>query len=112
MGRTGCLVWVLVLVTVGYFGIEVGTIYARKWRMEDEVRTQAAFATNLTDDAIRRRLLNRVDQLDLPPEARQISIRRTVRPNEIRIVMSYPEVLQLPFYPRIIRFRLDVRQGL
>ena len=112
MGRTGCLLWVLVFVSAGYFGVEIGTIYIRKWRMEDEIKTQVAFAPSLTDETIRRRLLNKVDELQLPPEARQISISRTVRPSEIRIVMSYPEVLQLPFSPRIIRFRLDIRQRL
>ena len=112
IGRTGCLLWVLVFVAAGYFGVEIGTIYIRKWRMEDEIKTQAAFAPSLTDDTIRRRLLNKVDELDLPPEAREITIRRTARPNEIRIVMSYPELVELPFYPRIIRFTLDVRQPL
>ena len=113
MGRTGCLLWVLVFVAVGYFGVDIGTIYIRKWRMEDEIKTQVAFAPSLTDETIRRRLLNKVDELQLTTsEARQISINRTVRPNEIRIVMSYPELLQLPFAPRIIRFRIDIRQRL
>jgi len=112
LGRTGCLFWILVLVAAGYFGADVGAIYVRKWRIEDEVKTQAAFAANLTDETIRRRLLDRVEQLDLPPQARNIFIRRTVRPTEIRIRLSYPEVVELPFLVRDIEFTIDVSQRL
>ena len=71
-----------------------------------------AFAPSLTDDTIRRRLLDRIEDLDLPPQARQIQIRRTARPREIRLYISYPEVIELPFFTRIIVFQLDVRERL
>jgi len=112
MGRTGCLFWILILVAISYFGVEVGTIYLRAWRMEDEMKTQAAFAPSLTDETIRRRLLLKIEELQLPEEARRITIRRTARPREILIATSYDQTLELPFYSRIIRFNLEVRQGL
>lgn len=112
MGRTGCLFWILILVAISYFGVEVGTIYLRAWRMEDEMKTQAAFAPSLTDETIQRRLLLKIEELQLPDEARRITIRRTARPREILIATSYEQTLELPFYSRIIRFNLEVRQGL
>lgn len=112
LGRTGCLIWILIFVAAGYFAVEVGSIYLRKWRLQDEMKTQAAFAANLTDETIRRRLLDKVEQLELPPQARNILIGRTVRPDRIRIRVTYPEIIEFPFLVRVIQFTIDVDQAL
>lgn len=112
MSRTGCLLWILVFVAAGYFAVEIGGIYLRKWQMADEVRTQATFAPSLTDETIERRLLDKVEQLGLPPQARRIAIRRIDQPERIQIRMSYPEVIEFPFFVRIIELTIDIEQSL
>lgn len=112
MGRTGCLFWILLLVAGAYFGVEIGTVYLRYWRLVDEMRTQAQFAPSLTDETIRRRLLRKVEELGLPPEARAFTIRRSIRPREIRIFTSYEETVEFPFYRRTLAFNPEVRERL
>ena len=113
LGRTGCLLWVLGVAAITYFGIEVGTVYLRYWRLLDEMRTQAQFAPSLTDDSIRRRILSTIEELQLPQESgHALTIRRTVRPREIRIFTTYKETLELPFYTRVVTFSPEVRERL
>ncbi len=108
--RTGCLFLVLVVVAVVYFGLPVAGMYIRYYRMENEMQTQARFAPSIDDGTIRRRLLQTIDDLGLPPEARRLSIRRISRPREIIISTSWEETIVLPFYTRVLRFAPEVRE--
>lgn len=112
MGRTGCLLWILLLVAGAYFGVQIGGVYLRYWRLVDEMRTQAQFAPSLTDETIRRRLLRKVEELGLPPEARAFTIRRSTRPREIHIFTTYQEIVEFPFYTRTLTFNPEVRERL
>lgn len=108
--RVGCLFFVLVVVAVVYFGIPIAGMYMRYYRMENEMQTQARFAPSIDDGTIRRRLLQTVDDLGLPLEARRLRILRTSRPREIVISTSWEETIVLPFYTRVQRFALEVRE--
>ena len=109
--RTGCLFFVLVVVALVYFGIPIGGMYFRYYRMENEMQTQARFAVNISDGTIRRRLLQTIDDLGLPLEARgRLRISRTSRPREIVITTSWEETIVLPFYTRVQIFTPEVRE--
>ncbi len=109
--RTGCLFFVLVVVAVVYFGHPVASMYIRYYRMENEMQTQARFAPSIDDGAIRRRLLQTIDDLGLPLEARRrLRISRTSRPREIVISISWEETIVLPYYTRVQRFAPEVRE--
>jgi hypothetical protein len=110
--RAGCLLSILLAVIVAYSGYHAFRVYYRFWRLEDEMRTQARMAPGIDDEAIRRRLLTRVDELGLPEEARQIRIRRSARPREIRIDTSYPDTLVFPFFKYPIQLNPEARQPL
>ena len=56
MGRTGCLLTILVVVAVVYFGFPIAGTYVRYYRFRNEMQTQARFAPSLNDATIRRRL--------------------------------------------------------
>ena len=109
--RTGCLFLVLIVMAVVYFGHPIGSMYIRYYRMENEMQTQARFAPSIDDGAIRRRLLQTIDDLGLPLEARgRLRISRTSRPREIVISISWEETIVLPFYTRVQRFAPEVRE--
>ena len=110
--RVGCLLSILVLVLVGYTAANVGTVYYRYWRLLDTMKQQARMAPGLTDDVILRRILNTVQDLELPDEARRVRIQRLARPREIRITTSYPDTLVFPLNTRPITVRLEARQPL
>ena len=103
----GCLVSLALFVAALYYGINIGEVYVRYYQMLDEMRSQARLAPGLTDAVIHRRLLDKADELGLPPEADKITIRRTPQPARIVIESEYSETLQLPlitptchFHPR------------
>lgn len=97
---------------VAYVAVEAGRVYVPYLRLVDAMRTQAQFAPSISDETIRRRLVRTIDELELPPAARRISIRRTARPREITIRTSYEQTVTLPFYSRTITFRPRVTRPL
>ena len=108
--RIGCLFSILMMVAVTYFGLPIAGMYVRYYRMENEMQTQARFAPSIDDGTIRRRLLQTIDNLRLPAQARQLRIRRIARPREIIISTSWEESIVLPFYTRVHRFAPVVRE--
>jgi hypothetical protein len=110
--RWGCLVSLALLGLCIYYGIPIGRSFIQYFRMKDEMQVQANFAVNISDDAIRRRLWAKVEELRLPAEARRISIRRRSRPREVVISTSWLDTLNLPLYRLPFTFKPEVRAGL
>lgn len=110
--RWGCLVTLALVAAAIYYGIPISRTYIQYYRMKDEMKVQANFAVNIDDDAIRRRLRATADELRLPAQAREITIRRRSRPREVVITTSWPDTLNLPLYRLPITFRPEVRAGL
>ena len=110
--KLGCLISLLIVAVVVYYGINIGGVYLQYWRLVDDMRSQANYAPNIDDTTIRRRLLQTIDDLHLPPEARRITIRRTTRPREIVIRTEYQRTLDLPFYEYVVTFKPEARAPL
>ncbi len=88
---TGCLVSLLFLVGALYYGVNIGELFFRYYRLLDEIQTQAALAPSLDDGTIRRRIQAAAQDIGLPPEAQQIRIARRASPREIVIETEYSE---------------------
>jgi hypothetical protein len=99
----GCLVLLALLVGAGYYGVHIGRVYLRFYELQDEMRQQARFATQLTDQAIRQRLLARADSLGIPSPVLRID--RGGRPSRITIEGHYTESVDLPMF----RHTFDLR---
>lgn len=106
MGRLGCLVSLLLLVTIAYFGFNIGEVYLRCYRLKDAMVQEARFAHNRDDNTIRARLAAVADSLGLPDEAGRVTIRRSAA----RIVIStdYSEHVELPLFVREFHFAPQV----
>ena len=100
--KLGCLFSLLLVVTVAYFGVNVGEVYLRYFEFKDALLQEARFAARRSDDDIRTRLVLVADSLGLPPEAGRIQVRRTA--NRIEIGASWSEYVELPLRLREIRF--------
>ncbi|MGD2134658.1 MAG: hypothetical protein PVF27_00790 [Gemmatimonadales bacterium] len=111
--RKGCLFSLLLMAFIAYYGVNLGTHYVDYWKLKDAMVAEASRAAGRTDQVIRRRLVAKIDELELPDDARSsLTIRRSTRPREIRIEASYPIVLELPFYSYVHTFRPRARQPL
>ena len=104
--RLGCLVSLLVISAVAYFGFNIGEVYVRFLRLKDAMVQEARFAHNRSDEAIRLRLVAVADSLGLPEEAGRMIIRR----ESARIIIStnYSEHVELPMFVREFRFAQQV----
>ncbi len=98
----GCLFWLMIVVAVIYFGINVGEIYWRYYEYQDDMKQEVRFAANSTNDKILSRLRARADSLGLPDDARNIALRRTQK--MISIEAEYYERIELPGYARDVLF--------
>jgi hypothetical protein len=105
--RLGCLFTLLLLVTAVYFGVNIGEVYLRYYRLSDAMEQEARFARAHDDDAIKLALKALADSLGLPDETR-FKVRR--RSNRISISTEYTEHVELPLYVRAIHFAPSVER--
>ena len=104
--RLGCLVGVLLGVTIAYFGFNIGEVYLRFYRLKDAMAQEARFAHTRDDNAIRLRLAAVVDSLGLPDEAARVIVNRDA--GQILIRTSYSEHIELPLFVREFHFEPQV----
>jgi hypothetical protein len=93
----GCLVAILLLLAVLYYGIDIGRVYWSYYRLIDEMETSARFAQTQSDEAINRHLIGVAQDLGLPAEAQRFVIHRSEHPPIVSIRTKYTVELVLPF---------------
>ena len=108
----GCLVTILLLAALVYYGSKLGPIWWRSWKLEDRMKTAARFASTQTVEQINRELQDAAIELGLPAEARKFVIRKTETPPSITISTRYRERVDLPLLHRDFTFNPVVTQGL
>jgi len=110
---TGCLFSLLLFVGLLYYGVNIGEVWFRYYRMIDELKGQARLAAGLDDATIRRRLQAAAGEIGLPDEAVQnIAVRRTASPREIRMETKYSETINLPLFHYTFHFNPKAHQPL
>lgn len=108
IGRLGCLVLLLVAAVVVHVGLGFAEAYWRYFRYRDAMAQSARFASERTDDAIRRQLAGVADSLGLPPEAQQVRVRR--EGGLVSIEARYTERVRVPGTEREVHFNPRVEQ--
>jgi hypothetical protein len=109
---TGCLFSLLILVAVLYYGVNIGEVYFRYYRLLDEMQTQAQLAAALDDGTIRRRIQATAQDIGLPDQAQSIRIVRSASPREIVIEAQYSETIHLPLFTHTFTFHPKATQPL
>jgi len=95
----GCLLSLLVLVAVLYYGVNIGEVYFRYYRILDEMQSQARLAAALDNGTIQRRLGAAIQDIGLPDDASSnLEITRSASPREITIETDYSETVNLPLF--------------
>lgn len=109
---TGCLFSLLIFVAVLYYGVNIGEVFFRYYRLLDEMQTQAALAPSLDDGTIRRRIQATASDIGLPDDAQQVKIARRASPREIVIELEYAETVSLPLFNHTFTFHPKATQPL
>jgi hypothetical protein len=105
--RLGCVVLLVLLAVAVYVGLNVGGIYFRYYRFEDEMKQSARFAAQLSDSAIAARISVAADSLGLPRAAKNVSIVRVGK--SIAISGSYSELVDLKVWKHFLHFTPSAR---
>ena len=100
--KLGCLMTLLIVAAVGYFGAGAGEAYWRFFNYQDAMKQEATYRSQQPIPQLRARLRVLADSLGLPSDAGIVSIKRTA--HEIFIEAHYDEVIVLPGYSREIHF--------
>jgi hypothetical protein len=102
---TGCLVSLLILVALLYYGVNIGEVYLHYYRLLDAMQTQARVAAALDNGTIHRRVQDAIEEIGLPDEATaQLTITRTPSPREITIETEYDVSVHLPLFDHTFHF--------
>ena len=110
---TGCLVSLLIFVAVLYYGVNIGEVYFRYYRLLDELQSQSRIAAGLDDGTIRRRIQAAVQEIGIPDSAGNgLIIRRTAQPREFSIETRYSETVHLPLFTHTFSFAPKATQPL
>jgi len=99
----GCLIMLALFLGAAYYGVHIGGVYWRYYQLRDDMRQQARFAAQRTDDAIRTHLLAQADSI--LGQAPDFRIHRGGRPNRITIQTEYAETVELPLFKRTFVLR-------
>lgn len=103
--RLGCLVVLLLLSLVAFFGWEYGELYYRNYVYQDAMQQAVRFAERRDDAAITRLLRAKADSLDLPPDAKKLTVRRAPPRRFLEISAEYTDTVRGPIVRRAVRFR-------
>jgi hypothetical protein len=101
-GNFGCLLTLLLFAGALYYGIPVGEVYLRYYRLLDAMRFQASLARSVDDQTISRNLTATADSL-LGQSPKFRIIRRG--PGRTTIQTEYTERVELPLFKRSITLR-------
>ena len=109
-GRLGCLVQLVVLGAIVYFGAFMGEDALSYYRLRDAMKQEARFAGHRSDTQIRDRLQAFADSVKLPDGAKEIKIVR--EENRIHIWTDYDQEVKLPFnQSRVIHLRPSIEEA-
>ena len=103
--RLGCLVTLLVLSIATLLGLDYAQLYYRNHQYEAAMRQAVYFARRNDDARIVRRLRAKADSLDMPAEAKQLTVTRRPSERHIEISAEYVDTIRGPVIRRAVRFR-------
>jgi hypothetical protein len=94
----GCLLSLLIFVSALYYGVHIGEVYLRYYRLLDAMRFQASIAPSVTDDMIKRRLMATADSL--LGQTPVFQVLRGGNPARITVEAQYRDSVDLPLFKR------------
>jgi hypothetical protein len=104
------LLLLVVLAAAIYYGIEVGGVYWRKYRLDDTLARDLSFAGQIADQTIHQRVLEHIGEMNLPIRARDVRFARTNSPRALRVSVSYTETVNLLFAVKEFPMSVDIQR--
>jgi len=102
-GARGCLISLALFTAALYYGINIGEVYLRYYRVLDAMRFQASIAPSVKDEVIERRLMWAADSI--LGQAPEFTVVRGGSPARITIQTEYEERVELPLFHHTFMLR-------
>lgn len=100
--KLGCLLNLLIISAVLYFGVNAGEKYMAYLRYKDAMAHELRFRAKLPDHQLRNRFKTIADSLGLPADAGIVTITR--KAGQITVESHYEEMIDLPLYKKEVHF--------
>ncbi len=98
----GCLVSLICFLGALYYGVHIGQVYVRYYRLVDAMRFQAQLAPTISDNAVIDRRLTAASDSIL---GHRLRFRIDRRPRRITIQTEYSDRVDLPFFTHTFLLR-------
>lgn len=95
-GRLGCFLWLLVVGVAVMIAVKAVPVKLTDVEFGDYIEEQAQFSTRDSGEAIRKRILKRAKELDIPLEAKKVVVNKSS--SRVQISCSYTVTLDFGFY--------------
>jgi len=103
-GKLGTLIWIIILIAVGYCGFKIVPPYIDNYQLEDFMKQETRFAgvNRRSSDQLREVIYKRIQELEIP--ARREDIRVDVVQDGFKVSVKYTVVIELPGYALSLNF--------
>jgi hypothetical protein len=110
-GRLGFIVTLALFVTAIFLAVKIVPVRIAAYEFREVLRNEAANAsTGKNDEVIRKRILERAADLDIPIEPEDLSVRRSTA--QITIRASYEQPVDLKLTRYVYRFQQEEKAPL
>jgi hypothetical protein len=108
--KLGCLLQLLVLAAIGYFGNGAAQVYLRYLKFKDVVTNDVKYNARRSIPEMRQRIQFLADSLEMPEDAGIAQVRKT--PKETLVEVHYDEEIILPGFKRDVHFEIKAKGNL
>lgn len=109
-GRIGVIVALALIGLVFFAGVKYVPVKVNAYEFHDFMKDQARFASNTTNDEIRKRILEKASELGIPLDKKNLKIARSKQ--EISISARFEQTIDFKFKKYVYRFDEDERAPL
>lgn len=100
--RVETIVWLLILAAVALVCWEAVPVKIRTAEFYDYMEDQAKFAANNPPEALKKEILRKAQELQIPVNEKTVTVRR--EGDNIRFIATYEIPLEFPFYTYVWKF--------
>lgn len=101
-GKLGCILWLLVLLAFLGICFKAIPVKIHSAELYDFMEEQAMFAGSAKPEEIKKRILRRAEELELPLKAKDLSVEQ--HGGRIRMKATYTVPLEFPGYTHYWKF--------
>lgn len=107
-GRVGCLFWSVVVAIVALIGIKMVPVKYDSAQFFDFMDEQAKFAQRVRPDQMKKTLLRKARELEIPLDPKRLTVRRAG--DRIIIKAAYEVPIEFPGYTYVWHFEEEINE--